>query len=219
MFEKVFNGLYVLHGNDFVENVSGNVFLLIGKRTALIDSGNNAGCNYLMDSLKELGLKASDIDVILHTHGHCDHFGGDSLFKKSEIFMSEFDGNYVNIKDGVFTASSMLGSFFFPKISSFFQENEMVFLGSFELQAIFTPGHTAGSVCFFEKSKKWLFSGDTLFDGTCGRFDLPSGSRKKLIDSLKKLKQLDFELLLPGHGNIVSKNQKQNIDLALKVLG
>ena len=62
-----------------------------------------------------------------------------------------------------------------------------------------TPGHTAGSVCFL--GEDILFSGDTLFQGSCGRWDLPTGGMHSLFRSLGRLFQLvgDYRIL-PGHG-------------------
>lgn len=214
MFEKLGENLF----GFFPDGISSNVFLLVGKRNVLIDSGSEQNSSELKSALKETGFSPNDIDLILHSHGHCDHFSGDVLFRKAEIRMHGFDAEYVNIKDGSFTAGSLLGTTFFPKIKSFFSENETISLGVFELDVLPTPGHTQGSVCFFDSDKKILFSGDTLFKGCPGRFDLPSGSKKKLVSSLLKLKSVGFKTLLPGHGQAVLAGQGKNIDLAMKCL-
>ncbi len=214
MFKKLSENLF----GFFSENSSSNVFLIVGKLNVLIDSGSEENSSLLKSSLKEIGFSPNDVDLILHTHGHCDHFSGDILFKNPSIQMHGFDAEYVNIKDSSFTASSLLGTKFFPKIKSFFSQNETISLGTFDLQVLFTPGHTEGSVCFFEKNQKILFSGDTLFKGCPGRFDLVSGNKQKLTSSLLKLKKLDFETLLPGHGAGVFEKQPKNIDLALECL-
>ncbi len=214
MFEKLSKNLF----GFFSKTSSSNVFLIVGKRNVLIDSGSEENSPLLKSSLKEIGFSPHDVDLVLHTHGHCDHFSGDILFKKASIQMHEFDAEYVNIKDSSFTASALLGTKFFPKIKSFFSENETISLGTFDLNVVFSPGHTEGSVCFLEKKQKILFSGDTLFKGFPGRFDLVSGDKQKLTSSLLKLKKLDFETLLPGHGEGVFEKQSKNIDKALECL-
>jgi glyoxylase-like metal-dependent hydrolase (beta-lactamase superfamily II) len=66
---------------------------------------------------------------------------------------------------------------------------------------IHTPGHTPGSVCFYDDEAGVLFSGDTLFRGGYGRTDLPGGSWSKLEQSLKLLLAMDGDITVcPGHG-------------------
>ena len=72
-------------------------------------------------------------------------------------------------------------------------------IGSFTLHVIFTPGHTAGSVCV--RLGSLLFTGDTLFAGDIGRTDLFGGDEQQMKASLKKLAQLPHDLkIYPGHG-------------------
>lgn len=67
------------------------------------------------------------------------------------------------------------------------------------IQALHTPGHTSGSFCFLVESR-FLFTGDTLFIGSCGRIDLPESNPNHMLESLKKLSSLDPNILvLPGH--------------------
>ena len=79
------------------------------------------------------------------------------------------------------------------------------------MQVIETPGHTKGSVSFYEKKNKLLFSGDCLFKGNIGRYDLESGSKEEMKESLEKLLKLDSKVLLPGHGEILRENYEDNI--------
>ena len=132
--------------------------------------------------------------------------------------MHKFDAEYVNHKDEMFTASAILGSDYYPKIDSFLEPGKTLDLKPFKLEVIHTPGHTKGSVCLLDKSKKLLFSGDTIFKDGVGRFDLPSGNREDLESSVNMLKSFEFETLLPGHGLIVKGSQSVNIEFALKAL-
>jgi glyoxylase-like metal-dependent hydrolase (beta-lactamase superfamily II) len=65
------------------------------------------------------------------------------------------------------------------------------------------PGHTPGSVGYYNKSEMILFSGDTLFQGDCGRTDLPGGNSEELRQSLKRLFKMDPKItVFPGHGGL-----------------
>jgi len=89
-------------------------------------------------------------------------------------------------------------------------------LGGFEV--IHTPGHTPGGICLYDPVSKILFSGDTVFqDGSFGRTDLYGGNTKKLIDSIKKLTQLDVSIMYPGHGDAVAEDANDQIKMSLRM--
>lgn len=214
MFSKIIPNLFVFEPKTF----GSNAYLLVGKRNALIDSGTDA--NGLQKALAKLGLHPDDITLILHTHAHADHFSCDFLFKKAKIAMHSADAGAMNAENTKYTCPDFLNNKEFPKIDLILKNSQKIKLGNFNLQAIHTPGHTSGSACFYEKKHKILFSGDTLFANGFGRYDLPSGSKGQLCNSLEKLQKIDFELLLPGHGAIVEgkEQNKQNIKNALNAL-
>ena len=79
------------------------------------------------------------------------------------------------------------------------QEGDAVKVGDLEFTVLETPGHTAGSVCYLIGNN--IFSGDTLFQGSCGRTDLPTGNWGEIIASLKRLRNLPGDYnVYPGHG-------------------
>ncbi len=214
MFEQILPNLFVLYS----KHDGANCYLLTGKKKVLVDSCLKQGGELLKDSLKAVGLGTADIDMILHTHGHCDHFAADYLFPKAEIAMSCFDAERVNKKDESFTCSDIFGNDYYPKINSFLKHDQHIEIKPFSLEVIETPGHTKGSVSFYDKGKKLLFSGDVVFKMGFGRFDLVSSSRYPLIESLAKISKLDFEILLPGHGQILKEKQKENIKNVLEAI-
>ena len=85
------------------------------------------------------------------------------------------------------------------------KDKEVLKLGQQSIKVIHTPGHTPDSVCYLvtnknEKKKNFLFTGDTLFVGTCGRTDLPGGKESDLYTSFKKIMKLDDHVkICPGH--------------------
>jgi hydroxyacylglutathione hydrolase len=153
-----------------------NVYLIkLKNKNVLIDTGSKWNKNQLMEELRKLKIKVSDITTVIITHEHFDHTGNINLFKKAEIYAGKEDFKEEKIKD----------------------INKLKIK---ELEIIKTPGHSPGGICVYMPKEKILFSGDTIFeDGFIGRTDLPGGSYEKIIDSIKKIKQIDYKILLPGH--------------------
>jgi len=214
MFEEIKKNLFVYYS----PNAGSNAYLLVGRKSALIDSSLGINSQELEESLNSVSINAGDIDFVLHTHGHADHLGSDALFGNAEIRMHKFDAEYLSIRDPAFTGSGAFGQDYFPKINSFYSKGERISLAPFGLEVLFTPGHTAGSVCFYDKKNGLLFSGDTLFREGYGRTDLPSGNAEGMKKSIELISKLDFKMLLPGHGLILKGGQKGNIDSVLKTL-
>lgn len=139
---------------------------------------------------------------ILNTHGHFDHIGAVRYLQEHfDIpFYLHSDDSYL-IKSGV---ESMLFGFIrieIPEKICFLKDNELIKFENQEFLVIHTPGHTKGSVCFYNDKSGVLISGDTLFYTAVGRTDLPGGNYKSLINSIKTrlLTLPDNTIVYPGH--------------------
>ena len=148
-------------------------------------------------------LNSQDNKIILLTHCHFDHISGaDELREKTgaKIAIHENDAK------GLFNSEHNAGNFFGIKVPAFraditLKDGEKITLGSTEIQVLLSQGHTDGSVCYLIED--CLFSGDTFFEGTVGRCDLPTGDADKLKASLEMLKNLSDKdyTVYSGHGN------------------
>lgn len=127
--------------------------------------------------------------AVLLTHGHFDHVGGCGLFstKGVPIYCGEKEKDFIFSKEN----RSIFGGVYIPdfEIYKTLNDGEKLTLAGIDFTVISTPGHTVGGVCY--KAEGCLFTGDTLFCGSIGRTDLPGGSFKDIILSLKKLAALD----------------------------
>jgi len=166
-----------------------NVYLLLDdERVLMIDCGDGSNFNEIQEA-----LKGKELSKVILTHGHWDHIGGMCHIKTNGMLHGA-DLSIIVELNSVFPNFSKL-----PENLLQLKSSSLKF-GKFELEIIHTPGHTPGSVCIFEKKKKILFSGDTLFaDGFFGRTDLIGGNYNKLMKSLEMIKKLDYKLLCPGH--------------------
>lgn len=87
-------------------------------------------------------------------------------------------------------------------VGEYLTDGQEIQFGNTHLQVLYTPGHTPGGLCFYFPEAKALFSGDTLFQGSIGRSDLPGGDAEQLIQSIrtKILSLPDDVTVYPGHG-------------------
>lgn len=141
--------------------------------------------------LEEVMRQGKKVEAILLTHGHFDHVGGVKQIAQQtgcRVFICKEDS----------AASPMLADGMIS-LTDTYAEADVLELAGLSLRVLHTPGHTAGSVCLL--CEDVLFAGDTLFAGTCGRTDLPSGSMAQMRQSLARLAALEGNFaVLPGHG-------------------
>lgn len=186
----------------FVEGpIDANNYLLIdedSKEAVLIDCSSSR--DEFVNSIKNENV---NLKYILLTHGHFDHILGCDKFKKlfnCEIYMSEQDKMQVELASQMANYYSGLKTSNVTSINNFVKNGDEFTFGNNKIQAISTPGHTKGGMCYLVDKK--LFSGDTIFKGSVGRCDLPGGDWKELLSSVQeKLFPFDDEIeVFPGHG-------------------
>jgi len=198
-----------------------NIYLVRSRNEALIiDTGTGTYWNRYVEVWEREGyLKGVTKAVIFNTHEHFDHVGGNSAVKmwlerkdvKVLFAAHRKAAEFLERGDDYVILSFYYGRRYEPeKIAFKLRDGDTLKIGSLRFELIHTPGHTAGSSCLYEPKEKLLFTGDTVFRGTVGRSDLPTGDTRKLAESLRKLAELDVYLGLPGHGGII-KNWEENL--------
>ncbi len=141
---------------------------------------------------------------LLNTHCHLDHvFGNAFIAGKYELGLEIHQSDQV-VLDSFLNSCHMFGlnGEPSPQPSVYLKEGDIVKFGNSILEIVFTPGHSPGSITFFNRTDKFMIAGDVLFQGSIGRTDLPGGNYQTLIDSIKnKLLPLgdDFKVY-SGHG-------------------
>lgn len=179
-------------------------------RCVIIDPG------YEPDTILEhTHQKGLTVDAILLTHGHFDHVGAVEPIVQATgcaLWMSESDWSQ--------TLSPWI-SYFYPIANcdftqvQFCQHNEEIIAAGLVFKVLQTPGHTYGSVCYLCGDS--LFTGDTLFAGSCGRTDLPGGDPSCMTESLAFLRSLQYAgAIYPGHGPSSTLSYEQETNPYLK---
>ena len=152
----------------------------------IIDPGYEA--DTILDKIEELGLT---VEAILLTHGHFDHVGA-----VRDIVAETGCKVYLCEADLAMPTQLTAGPLYYTDL---YGEGDVLKLAGLSFKVLHTPGHTPGSVCL--QCEDSIFSGDTLFWGSCGRTDLPGGSWSTIQKSLKRLAALEEDYqVYPGHG-------------------
>lgn len=169
-----------------------NCYLLgdeTSKACAMIDPGGDP--NEILSMIREAGLA---LKAILLTHGHYDHTTAvpelEKALPQAAIYIHRGDANGAG--NTLFPLAGQVAGL------NFYDEGDHIQVGSIDVQVLHTPGHSKGSVTL--KVGDVLFTGDTLFCGSCGRTDLRGGSYEEIMASLKRLGQLEGDYhVCPGH--------------------
>ncbi len=141
--------------------------------------------------LAQAEKQGKKIAAILLTHGHFDHVGG-----VKEIAAETGCRVYICEEDLAMPRQMTAGPLYYTHT---YGEGDVVQEAGLSIRVLHTPGHTRGSVCLTVEDT--MFSGDTLFQGSCGRTDLPGGSWAQIFASLKRLAAMETDYkIYPGHG-------------------
>ena len=140
------------------------------------------------------------LKLIVSTHGHWDHIGDNAAIAAhtgADIAVHPLDRERLIRPQPLFAPFEIAPSV--PAVD--LAEGGRIRFGSIDLEVLHTPGHTEGSVCLHAREAGLLLSGDTLFAGGWGRVDLPGGSPDQMVESVRRLRNLEPSLrVLPGHG-------------------
>jgi len=167
---------------------------------AIVDPGGDVPV--ILDAIKQSGVK---VEKILLTHGHIDHAGGAA--ELSETLGVPIEGPHVEdtfLLEALPESGAKYGMAGVRPVTPdrWLKEGDTVTVGDLEFKIYEAPGHTPGSVVFFNDQNRFALVGDVLFQGSVGRTDFPRGDHATLIRSIKeKLYPLgDDVVCLPGHG-------------------
>jgi len=146
------------------------------------------------------------VKYIVNTHGHGDHIAANKYVKEAtgaELLIHAADAPMLT--DARLNMTAYMGKGISePAADRFLAEGDVLKLGTTEFKVLHTPGHSPGGICLL--GEQVVFVGDTLFQYSIGRDDLPGGSFTQLINSIKtKLLTLDDKIIVyPGHGPITT---------------
>lgn len=200
------------------ENLLTNTYIVCDeetKETMVIDPGGE-----IEKIVEMLNIIESNLKYIVLTHCHADHSNGVKQLKQQKggkVLISRDDAiglekpelnlcEYINAENPGIEADSRL------------DDLDKIHLGNLEFTILATPGHTKGGICVYCEEQRLVFTGDTLFSGSWGRTDLPTGNFEEIINSINnKLMMLpDETIVYPGHGKTTMIQDEKDIYIELK---
>ena len=174
-----------------------NCYIVSGTpgQCVVIDPGYEAAA--ILSVLEREGLQA---EAILLTHGHFDHVGAvKDLARETNCPV------YIHEKELSLPPVMTAGKLHYTNTCA---EGDTLSLAGLTIRVLETPGHTPGSVCLV--CGNYLFSGDTLFAGSCGRVDFPGSSPRDMVRSLARLAAMEEDFTVcPGHGEASTLRAEQ----------
>lgn len=205
---KLTNNIYYVEGKKeyFTKknkgDISNSAFIITNKSIILIDTGSSV--EYAKE-LKKLIKKISSkpIRYIINTHHHPDHFLGNYAFKNSDIYATKHTKKEIEKNGELYIQNmvSLLGRVSYTtkiKAPNKILNKKTLVLDDYKLDVLYLDGHTKSDIVLLDKKQKVLFVSDLIFNKRA--LATPHANIDKWIESLEKLKTLDFDILVPGHG-------------------
>jgi glyoxylase-like metal-dependent hydrolase (beta-lactamase superfamily II) len=202
-----------------------NAYLYLPERgpVVVIDTGLAGNADRIVAQIEALGRRRSDVELILLTHPDVDHSGSAARLKRltgARVAIHEADAPGL-AGDKSYERSSGLRGMVFRSLMRFFTVEPVrpdVILKDGDriagLEVVHCPGHTAGSVCFCKPGVA-AFVGDALITDGKGNPQLPPRGRcwdgRLAAESVKRIAELEFDVLLPGHGEPISRGAGERV--------
>lgn len=184
-----------------VSGTDSNIYII---GDVAVDSGTGLNFTRMYQLLKAANIDPKAIKTVVNTHTHYDHVGGNGYFLNAKTAMHELDAPYLEKADEEMCMVEFFDGKLKPRnVDIKLKAGSKIQAGAYNFEVIHTPGHTEGSICLYDSSKKVLISGDTIFAEGIGRVDLPGSDPDAMQETLDALSKLKVDKILPGHGEPV----------------
>lgn len=174
-------------------------------------NSNNTENSLVKNFIEEKKLCLSRLIL---THAHLDHVLGNRFISDNYGLLPEVNENDLFLIEGMMQTANLYGvpAEESPMPEKFLHEGDKIKLGDYTFECLHTPGHSPGSICFYNEQNKFAIVGDVLFYGSIGRTDLPRGNHEDLLNSIReKLFVLPDDVkIYSGHGPSTSIGFEKN---------
>ncbi|MGO9570239.1 MAG: MBL fold metallo-hydrolase [Desulfomonilaceae bacterium] len=187
--------------------LNGNHFVYRSQDPVLIDTAYVSDFETTAALIQGLGVDLSHTRLIVSTHCHCDHIGGNKIIQERsscDIAMHQIGKHFIDTRDDWSTWWK-----YYQQDADFFNchralvDGDKLFVGPHEFEVIYTPGHSSDGIVLYNSDEKILISSDTLWENDLAVMTIRvEGSRAcfSMLESLEKLEKRDVKMVYPGHG-------------------
>ncbi len=188
--------------------LNGNHFALRSDEPVLIDTGYVSHFSATQRILADLGIDLSRTRLIINTHCHCDHIGGNKVIQAASqcaVAMHEIGKHFIDTRNDWATWWK-----YFDQEADFFdcaiglRTGDSITAGSHDFEVIHTPGHASDGIVLYNRASKVLISSDTLWENDMAVMNIRvegSAACFRMLESLRRLETLDVQMVYPGHGS------------------
>lgn len=195
-----------------------------GEGLILIDTGYGHELPYLLENIRALGFRVEDIKIIIHTHGHYDHFGCTEVIRAisgARVYMSRVDTELIReMPERALVHHSVVAGAKIPWPDVELEDGDHVRLGNTDITCVLSPGHTFGTMSFFfdvtdgEQTLRAGYLGGagflTMYKAFCGWYRLPKTKCEAMKATIQKLWDEKVDITLgnhPGQNNTLGKRK------------
>lgn len=215
---RIVDEIFLLDG----AGIDANVYCINGE--VLVDAGSGLFLEETLEQMDKYDIDKNEIEKIVLTHEHFDHTGAAKKLKEetgakiiaykgakmdAEENLSELYEEEINPGDEKFEP---------PEVDEYLEEGDVIKTEEHEFEILHTPGHSPGHISLWSDEGKILIAGDLIFIDGFGRTDIPGGNEEDMEESLQRIKDMDIEVLLPGHGTPGSEENIYGKDAIDKIM-
>ena len=195
-----------------------------GEGLILIDTGYGHEAEFLMENIRALGFRVEDVKIIIHSHGHYDHFGATERIRKisgAKVYMSRVDTELLReMPERALLHHSCVPGATIPWPDVLVDDGDHIRLGNTDIRCVLSPGHTFGTLSFFfdasdgNRTLKVGYLGGagflTMYKAYCSWYLLPQTKNECMKRTIEKLWNEPVDITLgnhPGQNNTLGKRQ------------
>ncbi len=199
----------ILEDLFFIERgyLNGNYFVYRSNKPILIDTAYITDFDETAGAINRLGIELAEISLIINTHCHCDHIGGNKIIQDKsgcDIALHKIGKHFIDTQDDWSTWWK-----YYAQEADFFNctvelnDGDRIAVGPHEFQVLHTPGHAADGIVLYNRQDKILISSDLLWEHDTAVMTMRiegSAALFNMLTSLEKVAALDVKVVYPGHG-------------------
>ena len=217
---QIFGNLYYVGDRDACPYL-----IDTGDGLILIDTGYGHETHFLIENIRTLGFRVEDIKIIIHSHGHYDHFGGTETIKNisgATVYMSRVDTQLLReMPERALTMHSRVPGATIPWPDVEVDDGDHIRLGNTDIHCVLSPGHTFGTLSFFfdvsdgEKVYRVGYWGGTgvltMYKAYCSWYHLPQNKCEAMLETIAKLRKEHVDISIGNHWGQCAMGAKRKI--------